>query len=126
MPQDESLYHKFPDHSVVLEPNSNRVRVRFNGEVVADSTRSLTVRETKHAPVLYLPKDDLEARFFEPTDHETFCPFKGRASYWNLCVGDRTEANVVWGYPDPFDEVAALSEYVAFYADRVEWQHGDS
>ncbi len=37
MPQGESLFHKFPDYRVDLEPNSARVRVRFNGEWIADS-----------------------------------------------------------------------------------------
>ncbi len=55
MPRGQSLYHKFPDYRVDLEPSSERIRVRFNGEVVADSARTLTVRETKHDPVVYFP-----------------------------------------------------------------------
>ena len=125
MPRGQSLYHKFPDYRVDLEPSSERIRVRFNGEVVADSARTLTVRETKHDPVVYFPKQDVDSRFLEATNHETFCPFKGEASYWTIRVGDRAEENAVWGYSDPFEEVSALSEYVSFYPDRVEWERGD-
>ncbi len=121
MPKGESLYHRHPDYRVDLEQGAERVRVRFAGETIADSARTLTVRETKHAPVVYFPRDDVRFEYLERTDHETFCPFKGEASYWTLRVGDSAEANAVWSYEDPFDEVAGLKDYVAFYADKVEW-----
>ena len=35
----------------------------------------------------------------------------------------RVEENLLWGYDDPFDEVAGLKGYVAFYPDRVGWDH---
>ncbi len=56
---------------------------------------------------------------FEPTDARTICPFKGQASYWTLTASDPPEDNVVWTYRDPFDEVAGILGYVAFYQDRV-------
>ena len=122
MPQRESLYHKFPDYRVDLEPEPERVRVRLGGEVLADSTGALLVKETKHEPVLYVPRDDVRLDLFEPTEHRTFCPFKGEASYWTLRLGTRVEENIVWSYEDPFEEVSGLKDYVAFYPERVEWQ----
>ncbi len=122
MPKRESLYHRFPDYRVDLEPSSRRVRVSLDGQVVAESERTLTVRETKHDPVVYFPRDDVRFDLLARTDHETFCPFKGVASYWTLRVGDRVEENAVWGYDDPFDEVAGLESYVSFYPDRVDWE----
>ena len=80
------------------------------------------VRETKHTPVVYFPRDDVRFDLLEATSHVTFCPFKGEASYWTLRVGDRVEENVVWSYADPFDEVAGIKDYVSFYADRVDWE----
>ncbi len=58
---------------------------------------------------------------FERTDHETFCPFKGEASYWSLRVGEHESENTAWTYEAPFPEVAGLKDYVAFHADRVDW-----
>ncbi len=121
MAKRESLYHKVPDYRVDLDPSSVRVRVSFAGEVIAESERTLMVRETKHTPVVYFPRDDVRFDLLEATSHVTFCPFKGEASYWTLRVGDRAEANVVWSYADPFDEVAGIKDYVSFYADRVDW-----
>jgi uncharacterized protein (DUF427 family) len=123
MPRGESLYHRYPDYRVDLEPSSRRIRITLEGEVIADSTRTLIVRETRHDPVVYFPRDDVRFELLESTDHGTFCPFKGEASYWTLRIGDRVEENVAWSYQDPFAEVADLADYVAFYADRVDWEH---
>src|SRR5258707_12180260 len=61
-----------------------------------------------------------------PTDHHTFCPYKGTAAYWTIRVGDKASENAVWGYPDPYDEVPALKDFVAFYWDRVDhWYEED-
>ena len=117
----ESLWGKIPDYRVDLEPNTKRIRVRFDGETVADSRRPLVVRETKHDPVIYFPREDVRFERLERTRHQTFCPFKGDASYWSLRVGDRIEENAAWCYESPFDEVAGLKDYIAFYPDRVEW-----
>jgi len=120
MPRRESLYHEFPDYKVELEPSPRRMRASFDGEVVAESNRTLIVRETKHAPVVYFPRQDVRFELLERTDHETFCPFKGEASYWTLRGRERSEDNAVWSYEDPFEQVAGLEGYVAFYPDRVE------
>jgi uncharacterized protein (DUF427 family) len=122
MPRGQSLYHRHPDYRVELEPSRARVRVRFAGHVIADSDRTLVVRETRHDPVVYFPRQDLDQRFLVATDHGTFCPFKGEAAYWTLRVGDETAENAVWGYDDPFPEVAGLAGHRAFHADRVEWE----
>jgi uncharacterized protein (DUF427 family) len=124
MPKRESLYHRFPDYRVDLEPGAERVRVRLEGELVAESDRVLVVRETKHAPVIYFPREDVRFEMLERTDHVSFCPFKGEASYWSARAGGRFEENVAWSYEDPFAEVAGLKDYVSFYADRVEWERG--
>ena len=122
MPKGESLYHKYPDYRVDLDPSRERVRVRFNGEVIADSAKTLIVRETKHDPVVYVPKEDVRFERLEATDHESFCPFKGEARYWTIRVADRVEENAVWGYEAPFAQVSGLAGYVAFYPDRVDWE----
>ncbi len=120
MARRESLYHRFPDYRVDLEANPERVRVTLAGEVLADSRRTLIVRETKHEPVVYFPREDVRFERLERTDHESFCPFKGEARYWTIRVAGRVEENAVWGYEAPFDQVSGLAGYVAFYPDRVE------
>jgi len=125
MSKRKSLYDRYPDYRVDLEPETRRVRVRLGEACVADTQRALVVLETNHEPVLYIPLDDVRGELIEATDHTTFCPFKGDASYWSLRAADRVEENVIWGYVEPFDEVAGLAGHVAFDSDRVELDLGD-
>jgi uncharacterized protein (DUF427 family) len=125
MPKRESLYHQYPDYRVDLEPNGRKVTVTLDGQTIASSCRTLIARETKHDPVVYFPREDVRTDRLEATDHHTFCPFKGEASYWTLHVGNRTLPNSVWSYEDPFPQVAELESYMAFYEDRVEWHNDD-
>ncbi|MFQ5415628.1 MAG: DUF427 domain-containing protein [Myxococcota bacterium] len=125
MSRRESLYHQYPDYRVDLEPNDRKVTVTLDGRSIAESRRTLIVRETKHAPVVYFPREDVRADRLEATDHHTFCPFKGEASYWTLRVGDRALPNSVWSYEEPFPEVSGLENYMSFTEDLVEWEYGD-
>ncbi len=115
-----------PDYRITFEPSPRRVRVRFNGETIADSLAPHLLFETRHLPVYYFPHGDVRMDLLRRTDHHTYCPYKGTASYWSIAVGDRLSENAVWGYPEPFAEVAAIKEYVAFYWDRVDhWYEED-
>ncbi len=80
-------YVKKPEHRVDLLPETRRVRVVFNGTVVADSTAALRCEETGHEPVHYIPEKDVRLDLMRPTDHKSYCPFKGDCSYWTIQVG---------------------------------------
>ncbi|HLY45045.1 MAG TPA: DUF427 domain-containing protein [Stellaceae bacterium] len=122
----ESGFKSNPDYKITFETSPRRVRVKFNGEWVADSTKARLLFETRHLPVYYFPRGDVRMDLMAPTDHHTFCPYKGTAAYWTLRVGDRVAENAVWGYPEPYDEVAAIGDFVAFYWDRVDhWYEED-
>ena len=117
--RQRSRIHDFPDYEVVLEANPEFARASLDGEVIAASAQSVILRETRHAPVIYFPREDVRWERLEATDHTSFCPFKGDASYWTVRSAERVEENAVWGYADPFPEVAELANYVAFYGDRI-------
>ena len=122
----ESGFKTNPDYKILFEPSPRRVRVKFNGETIADSTNAHLLFETRHLPVYYFPRSDVRMDLMTATEHHTFCPYKGTASYWTIAVGDKVAENAVWGYPDPFDEVAAIKDFVAFYWDRVDaWYEED-
>jgi uncharacterized protein (DUF427 family) len=122
----ESGFKTNPDYKVLLEPSPRRVRVAFNGETIADSTNAHLLYETRHIPVYYFPRADVRTDLLTPTEHHSYCPYKGTASYWSIKVGDRTAENAVWAYPDPYDEVPELAGFTAFYWDRVDhWYEED-
>ena len=95
-----------------------RLRAEVAGETVLDSTRVRVMYELGHAPVYYFPRDDVRFDLLEATDHRTYCPFKGEAGYWTIATGRGRSENAVWGYGAPYDEIAELADYVAFYWDR--------
>lgn len=115
-----------PDYRITFEPSPRRVRVAFGGETIADSTGVRLLFETRHLPVYYFPRADVRFDLLRATEHHSFCPYKGTASYWTITAGDLVSENAVWGYPEPFAEVAAIDDYVAFYWDRVDhWYEED-
>jgi uncharacterized protein (DUF427 family) len=54
------------------------------------------------------------------TPHATYCPYKGDASYFSIHVGDRISENAVWTYEAPYEAVAPIKSYLAFYPNRVD------
>ena len=113
-------YAQKPAHRVDLLPETRRVRVTFAGAVIADSKAALRVEETGHGPVHYVPEKDVRLDLMRPTDHKTYCPFKGDCSYWTVEVGGGKAENAVWGYRAPYDEAKRLAGHYAFYTSRVD------
>jgi uncharacterized protein (DUF427 family) len=109
-----------PEHRIETKPAGVRVRVTFNGEVIADSRDAIRLEENKYAPVYYLPRKDVKMERLARTTHSTHCPFKGDASYYTLSVGGRTVANAVWSYEQPYDEMSVIKDRLAFYPDKVD------
>jgi len=105
---------------IAIAPNPNRVVVRLDGRVIADSTRALVMRAPGSPPDQYIPREDVEMAALTRTSHVTHCPYKGDASYWTIRSGDRVLENAVWSYESPHPRVASIEGYLAFYADRVD------
>jgi uncharacterized protein (DUF427 family) len=109
-----------PDHPITLERSSSPVTVRSGSVVIAETTRALEMREASYPAVLYIPLDDVEQSFLRRSDHHTWCPYKGEASYFDIIDGEKPDLTAaVWYYDDPFLAVADIKDHVAFYADRV-------
>jgi uncharacterized protein (DUF427 family) len=107
------------DHPITVEPTPGKVVVTFAGHVIADTASALTLRESTYPAVQYIPRDDVDLAALEPSDHQTYCPFKGDAGYFSIRVGDSRAENAVWTYEAPYDAVSQIKDHVAFYPDRV-------
>ena len=107
-------------HHIVVTPHDGRVRVRFAGKIVADSTRALDLKEGSMAPVLYVPREDADMSAYMATPRSTHCPFKGDASYFTLRAEGREAQNAVWSYEDPLPAAAAIAGHLPFYPHQVE------
>jgi uncharacterized protein (DUF427 family) len=109
-----------PDHPITIARNAKRVRVRFAGKVIADTTRALRLQEASYPAVNYIPRADVDMAALTPTSHHTHCPYKGEASYFTIAAGGREADNAVWSYEQPFPAMAEIKEHLAFYPDRVD------
>ncbi len=104
-----------------LEPTPRRIRIVHAGVVLADTTRALRILETSHPPVYYLPPSDLAMQFLRPSPRrQSFCEFKGFASYWSIEVDGAVSADAAWSYANPSPRYAELRDHLAFYASKVD------
>ncbi len=139
----------------VLEPIKDEVKIVFGGVTVVETTRAMRVLETSHPPTYYVPIADLteDVRLVQKGGGGSFCEWKGRAVYYDLCVGGEGGAcarGAAWAYPEPTSRVnpkqphgwanfgagtsvgtggsfAPLKEMVAFYCSKVDecWVAGE-
>src|SRR5580765_2500020 len=99
MTDTTSAWDRYPGYEIALVPLRGVGRVRVGDTVVAESTRCLIVRESEHREQLYFPRNDIVSGFLVNSDHHTTCPFKGEASYADVCVGRTIVENAMWWYP---------------------------
>jgi uncharacterized protein (DUF427 family) len=115
-------FKDYPDHRITTRPTGEHIQVSFNGDVIADTTDAIRLEETHvgHvvAPVVYyFPRKDVKMDRLVRSDHHTDCPFKGQASYYSLKDGPE---NMAWTYEEPYDEMLAIKDRLAFYPDKVD------
>ena len=119
-PTQQSGFKTNPDYKILFEPSPRRVRVKFNGETVADSTNAHLLFETRHLPVYYFPRSDVRMDRMTATDHHTFCPYKGTAGYWSVETGRGVHTDAVWMYRSPLAESQKIAGLACFYNERVD------
>jgi len=108
-----------PGHPITITANPARVIVRIGDQLIADTRNALTLREATYPAVQYIPRADANMSLLVPSDHASYCPYKGDASYFDLWpLGDRG-TNAVWSYETTYGAVAPIAGHLAFYPDRV-------
>jgi uncharacterized protein (DUF427 family) len=108
------------DHPITINRNPARVVVSVAGHVVADTTEALVLQEAAYPAVQYIPRKDVDMSLLERTAHESYCPYKGDASYFSIPAGGERSVNAIWTYEVPYDAVAEIKNYLAFYPDRID------
>ncbi len=82
----------------------------WNGQILAESDNTEVV-EGNH----YFPEDSLKREFFSNSETKTVCPWKGDASYYNIEVDGKINADAAWYYPEPKPAANNIKNYVAFW-----------
>src|SRR3979490_2769194 len=109
-----------PDHPISIEANPSHVVVKVGGKIIADTSDALTLREASYPAVQYIPRRDVDMAALTRSEHTTYCPYKGDASYYSIPAGGDRSLNAVWTYETPLEAMAQIKDHVAFYPDRVD------
>ncbi len=97
------------------------VVIGFAGADVARSRRAVRVLETASPPTVYLPPDDVRLELLsELAGKHSLCEWKGRATYYDLVVGERRSEAAAWLYPRPNAPYLELRGWVSFFPARVD------
>ena len=102
-----------------LERVAGEVVVTMGGIQIARTGNAIRLYEGDYTPMIYVPPVDVDFSGLTRTDHTTYCPLKGAASYYSVTAGGEAGVNAVWTYEDPFVEWAEIKDHLAFYTDRI-------
>ncbi len=118
--EDERILGHAADsyHRIEIRQASRRIVVRYGDRIIADTKRPLALYESGFAPRWYVPRGDVDESALNPVEQQTFCPYKGLCSYYD--IGDAHLA--VWSYRDAYPEVGRISDLVSFEPDIVSVQ----
>ncbi|MDQ0007882.1 uncharacterized protein (DUF427 family) [Luteibacter jiangsuensis] len=112
-----------PDHPITVEQAGGRVVVHDGDRVVADTRDALVLKEGRYPAVFYIPRADADMASLRRTEHHTYCPYKGEASYYSLPGNEERAINAIWTYEEPHEAVSSIRGHLAFYPDRVRIEH---
>jgi uncharacterized protein (DUF427 family) len=118
--EDERIVGHAADsyHRIDIRQTSRSLVVRHRDRVIAATERPLVLYESGFAPRWYVPRGDVDESALTPVEPQTFCPYKGLCSYYD--IGDARRA--AWSYREAYTEVSRISDFVSFEADIVSVQ----
>jgi uncharacterized protein (DUF427 family) len=105
-------------HRIDIRQTSRSLIVRHHDRVIADTRRPLVLYESGFAPRWYLPRADVDESSLTHVAHQTFCPYKGLCSYYD--IGDARLG--AWSYREAYSEVSRISGLVSFEPEIVSVQ----
>lgn len=106
-------------YGIDIQPLTGRITAYRDGIAIATSTNAKVMYETRLKPAIYFPANDVQAKITGKSDLQTFCPFKGTASYLNLCIDGDDIENAAWVYENALPESEGIKGYVAFMPGTV-------
>lgn len=107
-------------HPITIGPSPGRVTIAAGGRTIVDTTQGLTLKESVYPAVIYVPREDTDMSALEPSESQTYCPYKGEASYFSIRTDDGLLTDAVWSYENPHDAMLEIAGRLAFYRNRVE------
>jgi uncharacterized protein (DUF427 family) len=108
-----------PYHRIDILRSERTLRVDVGPTTLVDTRDTLVLYETGLDPKIYVDPRHVRMDALEQSPTQTYCPYKGTASYWSYRVGTDTVADVAWSYEDPLPESAPIRGLLSFDRNRV-------
>lgn len=108
-----------PYHRVDVRASSRHVRVLVGDELLAETAKPQLLSETGLPNRWYIPAGDVRRDLLERSATVTICPYKGRASYWSLRLGDRRVDDVAFSYEEPLENAMKAGGHLCFVHSEV-------
>lgn len=104
---------------IKIRPAAGKWVVLAGGAVLGESTEALELCQGELPPVIYFPRSDIAMAFLDPSDTKTTCRHKGEASYFHIEAKSGRIEDAVWTYENPIEGVEQITDYLAFFPERV-------
>ncbi|MBA8901075.1 DUF427 domain-containing protein [Phyllobacterium sp. P30BS-XVII] len=120
--EDEEIFgHPRNVHWRIDTINSSRlVEVFVDGKLVARTNRAIFLFETSLITRYYFPVEDLIAGTLVQSPLHSYCPYKGKASYYHFELDGKRHENIVWYYPEPLYEAGRIKGFISFYNEKID------
>jgi uncharacterized protein (DUF427 family) len=103
-----------------VEESTELIEVELAGQVVARTARSWRVLETSHPPTWYLPRQAFTEGVLRDVEGESWCEWKGRASYLDLVVSGTLAQRAAWTYVTPSVGFEVIAGAIAVMPGKVD------
>jgi uncharacterized protein (DUF427 family) len=103
-------------HRIDIRSTSRHLVVRDGEQVIADTKHPLALYESGFAPRWYVPREDIDQAALKLVELQTFCPYKGICSYYD--IGSHKRA--AWSYINAWPEVGRVTNLVSFEPDKID------
>lgn len=113
-------YPPNPYHRVDCRPTKRRLRVAIGDTDLVNTADTVIVFETALTPRLYVEPAQVRTDLLQKSETETYCNYKGVATYWSAVLGDTVTRDVAWSYDDPPPESLPIKGFFSFDETRVQ------
>ncbi len=104
----------------ICQPHKGIIEVIVDNKTIAKTINAFRVIETSHPPTYYFPPKDVDMSLLKKNKNNSFCEWKGTASYLDLQSDLIKISDIGWFYKSPNKKFQSIKNYISFYASKSE------
>jgi len=86
------------------------MKALWKNQIIAESDETVIV-EGNH----YFPISSVNMSLLQESNHSSYCPWKGTASYYSIEVDGETNKDAAWFYAEPKTKAEHIKRHLAFW-----------